>query len=145
MVVGPYRVVLGVIGNDIHVVALRLLDIALRDAGIETRNIGVNRFLEEFLEAVETHDAHAVLLSSNNGEAELWCANLRRELERRGKGDILLYIGGTLQIGLGSDADIERKFLAMGFDRVYSRRGMPGEVAQQLLEDLARTHADKTA
>lgn len=143
--VGPYRAVLGVIGNDIHVVALRLLDIALTEVGVETMNIGVNRYLDEFVEAVVTHDAHAVLLSSNNGEAELWCANMRRELARRGKGDIVLYIGGTLQIGLGSDLEIERKFLGMGFDRVYSRRGMPGEVARQLVKDLARKDAGETA
>jgi methylaspartate mutase sigma subunit len=132
-----YKVVLGVIGNDIHVVALRLLDIALREAGIATSNIGVNRFLDDFLDEAERFGADAILMSSNNGEAALWCGNIRAEAKRRGMGHLLLYIGGTLEIGIGSDEAVERKFLAMGFDRVYSRRGLPGEVAEQVLADLA--------
>jgi len=49
------KVVTGVIGNDIHVVANRLMDLSLNARGYEVFNLGVNTYLEEFFDAaVET-------------------------------------------------------------------------------------------
>ena len=42
------KVVTGVVGNDIHVVANRLIDLSLKARGYEVFNLGVNTYLEEF-------------------------------------------------------------------------------------------------
>jgi methylaspartate mutase sigma subunit len=42
------KIVIGVIGNDIHVVANRLIEISLKERGFQVFNLGVNTYLEEF-------------------------------------------------------------------------------------------------
>ena len=71
------KVVTGVVGNDIHVVANRLIDISLQARGFEVFNLGVNTSLEEFIDAVVETDAKILLISSLNGEAEGWCRDLQ--------------------------------------------------------------------
>jgi methylaspartate mutase sigma subunit len=70
------RVVTGVVGNDIHVVANRLIEISLKERGFEVFNLGVNTYLEEFIDAVIETDADLLLISSLNGEAEGWSRGL---------------------------------------------------------------------
>ena len=70
------KVVIGVVGNDIHVVANRLIDISLQARGFEVFNLGVNTYLEEFIDAVIETNADVLLISSLNGEAEGWCREL---------------------------------------------------------------------
>ena len=70
------KVVTGVVGNDIHVVANRLIDISLQARGFEVFNLGVNTYLEEFIDAVIETNADVLLISSLNGEAEGWCRDL---------------------------------------------------------------------
>ena len=47
------KVVTGVVGNDIHVVANRLIDISLQSRGYEVFNLGVNTF---GFNAIEYHE-----------------------------------------------------------------------------------------
>ena len=70
------KVVTGVVGNDIHVVANRLIDISLQARGFEVFDLGVNTYLEEFIDAVIETNADVLLISSLNGEAEGWCRDL---------------------------------------------------------------------
>ena len=71
------KVVTGVVGNDIHVVANRLIEISLKERGFVVYNLGVNTYLEEFLDALLETDADLLLISSLNGEAEGWCRDLK--------------------------------------------------------------------
>ncbi len=71
------KIVIGVIGNDIHVVANRLIEISLKERGFQVFNLGVNTYLEEFLDAVIESDSDVLLISSLNGEAEGWCRDLK--------------------------------------------------------------------
>ena len=48
------KVVTGVVGNDIHVVANRLIDLSLQARGFEVFNLGVNTYLEEFIEHINS-------------------------------------------------------------------------------------------
>jgi radical SAM superfamily enzyme YgiQ (UPF0313 family) len=52
--------------------ANRLIDISLRERGFEVFNLGVNTYLEEFIDALIETDADVLLISSLNGEAEGW-------------------------------------------------------------------------
>ena len=114
------KVVTGVVGNDIHVVANRLIDISLQARGFEVFNLGVNTYLEEFIDAVVETDADILLISSLNGEAEGWCRELqflRAEYELR---DVVFMIGGNLSVGEAANIDeIVPKYKSYGFDLVF--------------------------
>ena len=114
------KVVTGVVGNDIHVVANRLIDISLQARGFEVFNLGVNTYLEEFIDAVVETDADVLLISSLNGEAEGWCRELqflRAEYELR---DVVFMIGGNLSVGEAANIDeIVPKYKSYGFDLVF--------------------------
>jgi methylaspartate mutase sigma subunit len=115
------KVVTGVVGNDIHVVANRLIDISLQARGFEVFNLGVNTYLEEFFDAVIETNADVLLISSLNGEAEGWCREVKILKSKYGNllDDVVFMIGGNLVVGTGSDEDIVPKFKNYGFDLVF--------------------------
>jgi len=114
------KVVTGVVGNDIHVVANRLIDISLQARGFEVFNLGVNTYLEEFIDAVVETDADVLLISSLNGEAEGWCRELqflRAEYELK---NVVFMIGGNLSVGEATNVEeIVPKYKSYGFDLVF--------------------------
>lgn len=114
------KVVTGVVGNDIHVVANRLIDISLQARGFEVFNLGVNTSLEEFIDAVVETNADILLISSLNGEAEGWCRDLqflRSEYDLRE--EVVFVIGGNLAVGEAKQDDIVPKYRSYGFDLVF--------------------------
>ena len=114
-----YKVVTGVVGNDIHVVANRLIDISLQARGFRVFNLGVNTYLKEFIDAVVESDADVLLISSLNGEAEGWCRELqflRAEYELK---DVVFVIGGNLSVGEANVDEIVPKYKSYGFDLVF--------------------------
>ena len=113
------KVVTGVVGNDIHVVANRLIDISLQSRGYEVFNLGVNTYLQEFIDAVVETDAKVLLISSLNGEAQGWCRELKRYKEQFDLKDVLFVIGGNLSVGEASSEEIIPMFEEYGFDMVF--------------------------
>lgn len=113
------KVVTGVVGNDIHVVANRLLDISLQERGFEVFNLGVNTYLEEFMDAVIETDADVLLISSLNGEAEGWCRDLRLIKAQYDFSDVVFMIGGNLGVGEMDADELGPKYQAYGFDLVF--------------------------
>ncbi len=113
------RVVTGVVGNDIHVVANRLIEISLKERGFEVFNLGVNTYLEEFIDAVIETDADVLLISSLNGEAEGWSRDLLFLKGRFDLDGVLFAIGGNLSVGEASQEDIVPKYKAYGYDLVF--------------------------
>ncbi len=114
-----YKVVTGVVGNDIHVVANRLIDISLQARGFEVFNLGVNTYLEEFIDAVVETDADVLLISSLNGEAEGWCRELQFLMAEYELKDVTFVIGGNLSVGESKDEDLVKKYQSYGFDLVF--------------------------
>lgn len=113
------KVVTGVVGNDIHVVANRLIDLSLRARGFEVFNLGVNTYLEEFFDAVVETGAEVLLISSLNGEAEGWSREIKPLKEKyKNLDDLIMMIGGNLVVGSGSAEDIVPKYKGYGFDLV---------------------------
>jgi methylaspartate mutase sigma subunit len=113
------KVVTGVVGNDIHVVANRLIEISLQERGFTVFNLGVNTYLEEFLDAAVETDADVILISSLNGEAEGWCRDLqflKRSYEFK---NVIFMIGGNLAVGEMDPAELVPKFEGFGFDLVF--------------------------
>lgn len=114
------KVVTGVVGNDIHVVANRLIDISLQARGFEVFNLGVNTSMEEFIDAVVETDADILLISSLNGEAEGWCRDLQfLRSEYNLREDVIFVIGGNLAVGEAKQDDIIPKYRSYGFDLVF--------------------------
>ena len=113
------KIVTGVVGNDIHVVANRLIDISLQSRGFEVFNLGVNTYLEEFIDAVIETDSKVLLISSLNGEAEGWCRELHKYKTHDSLKDVVFIIGGNLSVGEGDETQIVPKFKEYGFDLVF--------------------------
>ena len=113
------KVVTGVVGNDIHVVANRLIDLSLRARGFEVFNLGVNTYLEEFFDAVVETGAEVLLISSLNGEAEGWGREVKplRAKYKTIEG-LIMMIGGNLVVGSGRAEDIVPRYKNYGFDLV---------------------------
>jgi methylaspartate mutase sigma subunit len=113
-------IVTGVAGDDIHVMGIRLVEHALKSAGAKVVSLGVMTPVSEFVEAAVETAADAVVLSSSNGHAAISCDGIREAFIEAGLGDMLLYIGGNLNVGrAASFEDVERQFQIMGFDRVF--------------------------
>ncbi|WP_432470534.1 methylaspartate mutase subunit S [Amphritea sp. HPY] len=113
------KVVTGVVGNDIHVVANRLIDLSLRARGFEVFNLGVNTYLEEFFDAVVETGADVLLISSLNGEAEGWSREVKPlKAKYKNLDNLIMMIGGNLVVGSGNAEEIVPKYKNYGFDLV---------------------------
>ena len=134
-------IILGVVGSDCHAVGNRILERFFSDAGFKVVNLGVMVPQEEFISAaVETASA-AILVSSLYGHGELDCRGLREKCVEAGLDGILLYAGGNLVIGAHLFSDVEKKFKAMGFDRVFSAEVELEYALRCLRRDLAKKGA----
>ncbi len=113
------KVVTGVVGNDIHVVANRLIELSLDARGYEVFNLGVNTYLEEFFDAVVETGAEILMISSLNGEAEGWSREVKLlKAKYKGLDDLIMMIGGNLVVGTGNAEDIIPRYKNYGFDIV---------------------------
>ena len=128
--------VIGVIGADVHAVGNKILEIAFKQAGYNVVNLGITVSQDEFVKAAIETNADAILVSSLYGHGELDCPGLRDKCVEAGIGDILMYVGGNLVVGKQDFADVEKRFKAMGFDRVYAPGTRPEETIADLRKDL---------
>lgn len=128
--------VLGVIGADVHAVGNRILHYALSEAGFKVVNIGVMASQQEFINAAIETGADGILVSSLYGHGEIDCRGLRDKAIEAGLTNIKLYVGGNLVVGKQNWKEVEKKFLDMGFDRVYPPGTMPQEAIEDLLADF---------
>ena len=130
------KLVMGVIGADVHAVGNQILYHAFTDAGFDVVNLGVMVSQEEYIGAAIETAADVIIVSSLYGHGELDCQGLRDKCVEAGIGDILLYAGGNLVVGKQPFDRVEKRFREMGFDRVFGP-GTPPEVGiQALKEDL---------
>ena len=130
------KLVIGVIGADVHAVGIRILEFAFREAGYQVTNLGVMVSQEEFIGAALETGADAIVVSSLYGHGELDCRGLRDKCEEAGLGGILLYVGGNIVVGKQDFSDVEKRFHAMGFDRVFPPGTSPEEALEWLDKEL---------
>lgn len=132
------KVVTGVVGNDIHVVANRLIDLSLRARGYEVFNLGVNTHLEEFFDAAVETGAEVLMISSLNGEAEGWGREVKLlKAKYKSLDDLIMMIGGNLVVGSGNTGDIVARYKKYGFDLVCHQIDLNTglDMLQALLEE----------
>lgn len=133
---GERTMVLGVIGADVHAVGNQILNFAFTQAGFKVVNLGVMVSQEEFIEAAVESAATAIVVSSLYGHGELDCRGLREKCDEAGLNGILLYVGGNIVVGKQPFEEVEQRFKAMGFDRVFG----PGTAPEVTIEALKRDY-----
>jgi methylaspartate mutase sigma subunit len=132
------KIVLGVIGADVHAVGNKILHYAYTQAGFFVINLGVMVSQEEFIQAAMEAEASAIIVSSLYGHGELDCKGLREKCIEAGLDNILLYVGGNLVVGKTPFEEVKAKFLAMGFDRIYPPGSDPEDGIRDLKADLSQ-------
>ncbi len=133
------NMILGVIGSDCHAVGNKILDRFFSDHGFHVINLGVMVSQDEFIDAAIETAAEAIIVSSLYGQAEIDCEGFRERCIERGVDPVVLYLGGNLVIGKVDREVVKKRFLNMGFDRVFS--APQNELTNQadlLREDILR-------
>jgi len=130
------KLVLGVIGADVHAVGNKILAHAFDLAGFDVTNLGVMVSQEEYIEAALEVNADAIIVSSLYGHGELDCRGLREKCDEAGLAGILLYVGGNIVVGKQDFCDVEKRFHVMGFDRVFPPGTTPETAIDALRDDL---------
>lgn len=131
------KLVTGVIGADTHIVGNRILSMALEDAGFEVITLGAITPAGDFIKAAIETAADGIMVSSLYGQGELDCRGFRDMCIEAGLDDILIYVGGNLVVGKQDWADVERRFLEMGFDRAFPPNTRSDDVIEKLNADFA--------
>ena len=138
---GQPTIITGTVGNDAHVIGTKILSRAFREAGFNVVELGCLTPPDEFIKAAQETAADAILVSSLYGMAEIDLAGFKEKCTESGLGNVLLYLGGNLAVGRHDFKEDERKFKAMGFDRVYPPEIDMAAVAADLENDLqAKRH-----
>ena len=130
------KLVIGVIGADVHAVGNKILYHAFTDAGFEVINLGVMVSQEEYIAAAIESNADAIVVSSLYGQGELDCRGMREKCDEAGLEGILLYVGGNIVIGKQPFDEVEKRFKAMGFNRAFPPGTPPETTIEALKEDL---------
>lgn len=128
--------VIGVIGADVHAVGNKILYHAFTQAGFEVVNLGVMVSQEEYIAAAIESNADAIVISSLYGQGELDCQGMREKCNEAGLKDIPLVVGGNIVIGKHDFAEVEKRFIAMGFDRAFPPGTAPETTIMALRELL---------
>lgn len=130
------KLILGVIGADVHAVGNVILNQAFTEAGFDVINLGVLVSQEEFIEAAVESNADAIIVSSLYGHGELDCRGMREKADEAGLKGITLYVGGNIVVGKQDFGEVEKRFKDMGFDRVFPPGTDPAASIELLKKDL---------
>lgn len=130
------KIVIGVIGADVHAVGNKIIHYALESEGFEVVNIGVLATHEDFVNAAIEANADAILVSSLYGHGEMDCRGLKQKCVEAGLEKVLLYVGGNIVVGKQDFVEVEKKFKALGFDRVFPPSTPIDDAIPFLKEDL---------
>jgi methylaspartate mutase S subunit len=112
-------IITGTVGMDAHVIGTKVVSRALKDAGFNVVELGMQISPEQFIHVAQETKADAILMSSLYGMAEFDLKDFKDKVREAGLGDLLLYIGGNLMVGRHEHKEVEEKFKKLGFDRVY--------------------------
>jgi len=137
--ISDYTLITGVIGEDVHVTGIRIMEHALRSEGFAVHSLGIHNTQEEFIAAAVEHKADALIISSLCGHAELLMEGLRQKCEQAGIGKIHLCLGGQLVIHEEPWTETESRFKQLGVDRVNVPFILPKDAIALLIQDLKIT------
>ncbi|NLL53095.1 MAG: methylaspartate mutase subunit S [Peptococcaceae bacterium] len=137
-------VVIGTIGQDAHMIGAWVLSEAFKEAGFNVTFLGAVVPQEDFINSAIETAADAILISSNYGMGIIDCEGMRDKCIEAGLDNIILYAGGAVAALADLESnwpEIERKFLSMGFNRVFRNTISAEEAVQFLKKDLGMNDA----
>ena len=138
-------VVTGVIGDDVHVIGIRLMEYALRQNGFKVESLGPLAQPKEFIASAIETAADALFISSLNGHAELHIPGLRDACIEAGIGDILIYAGGQLTIRRPDWEQVRKRFVdELKLDRIYPPDVSPNTPIHDLEADIGARRAARS-
>lgn len=138
-----YKLLIGGLGDDAHSVGINLLGLGFRQEGFAVRNLGIRNSIQDFLEIGGDFDL--IMLSNNNGHAELYLQDFARKLNHyrlTARTNQLWYIGGHLSVS-GSADEITKRFLHMGFTKVFPKPVSLEEILGEVHKDFSRFNVHK--
>ena len=127
----PPRILLAKPGLDGHDRGIKVVGMALRDAGMEVVYLGLRQSTAAILNAAEQEDVDAIGLSILSGVHMAITARLLVEREQRGMTRVAVFVGGTIPPAACDD------LLHMGVAGVYS----VGADLEQMVEDVRQLTA----
>ncbi|WP_052261807.1 methylaspartate mutase subunit S [Leisingera sp. ANG-M1] len=133
-----FNAVLGVSGDDCPVIGCGVIRRRLEQNGIRVTSLEGAASKEKLVSVAKQNGADAILISSNYGFGEPMCRGLRALCDENGLKGITLYAGGNLMAASAQFPDVEQRFRAMGYDRVFPPLVSLALVAEQLKEDIRR-------
>lgn len=133
---GTLTVITGVIGSDGHSIGSWLVGHTLAEEGLKVVRLGSMVQQADFIKAAVETNADAILITSVYGQGYMDCQGLRQKCDEAGLKGIKLYVGGQLVVGSEDWPTVEKKFKALGIDRVYPPRTLPSVAVDHLREDL---------
>jgi methylmalonyl-CoA mutase C-terminal domain/subunit len=133
--VRPPRVVLAKPGLDGHDRGIKIIAMALRDAGAEVIYLGLRRSVAEIVQAAADDDADLIGISVLSGAHLELAGDLLREREARGLAEVPVVLGGTIP---ASDLEALR---ALGVAAVFPVGANLLDVVDGVLAVAARTQA----
>src|SRR5215216_4451610 len=113
MTSSSYSLLVGGIGDDAHSVGIRLLALGFKEEGFCVKNIGIRNQLEDFFREASNFDV--LMISNNNGHADLYLQNFPRMLNEFKLSDArkrVWYLGGHISVSGDLHATRE-KFIRM--------------------------------
>lgn len=135
-------IVTGVIGEDVHVTGIRILEHALRTDGFEVHSLGIHNTQEDFIHKARETGADAILVSSLAGHASMLVEGFREKCNEAGLDGIYLSIGGQLVIHSEEWQATEKTFLDLGFSSVAPPFQLPAAVLRVLNDVLCPDHRE---
>lgn len=130
------KIIIGVIGHDIHCVAIKLLEMELENNDYCVLNLGVDTEPELFKDAAIEFGADAVLISSLNGEWKHWIpqfSNISKDINEKP----IYYLGGNIFSSSKFQKNQELKLIkTCGFKKVFDKNHDFKKVTKQLKKDL---------
>jgi methylmalonyl-CoA mutase cobalamin-binding domain/chain len=97
-----------VASTDVHELALLLLSTALEAAGAEVIDFGISRDPEDIAKAATETAAHAVAVTTHNGVAKTFAAQLVSSLSSSGMSRTVVSMGGVMNEDMeGSDVPVD--------------------------------------
>jgi methylmalonyl-CoA mutase C-terminal domain/subunit len=127
-------VVLAKPGLDGHDRGIKVVAMALRDAGAEVIYLGLRRSVAEIVQAAADDDADVIGISVLSGAHLELAADLLRERDARGLAEVPVVLGGTIPA-----ADVEA-LRALGVVAVYPVGVNLLQVVEGVLALARRTH-----
>ena len=91
------RVLLSKVGVDVHDRGLKVIAMALRDAGMEVVYLGASRFQDEIVKAAVEEDVDVIGISSMEGMHHVKIPDLMKELKEK-QIDIPVVCGGIIPL-----------------------------------------------